>query len=157
MYNRTLSEVEIREVAKCHENKRAKSCENTITFSTSAPRTSYSSVWGGDKAGQGYGRGRLNSKAAWCAANSKVGEWMQMDTGSLQSIVGITTQGRRDSSDWVTGFKVQVSIDGMAWTDGTFSLALSLWLSPFLLSDSSARTCARALSLVISPTLFLYF
>lgn len=117
MYNHTLSAHEVREASKCHENERAKGCPNLITFSTSAPRTSYSSVFGGDKPGEGYARGRLNSKAAWCAGNYKVGEWMQMDTGSLQSIVGITTQGRRDASNWVTGFKVQVSKDGMAWTD----------------------------------------
>jgi hypothetical protein len=117
IYNRTLTSSEVREASKCRENTRAKGCPNLITFSTSAPRTRYSSTFGGDRPGEGFGRGRLNSKGAWCAASSKTGEWMQMDTGSLQSIVGVTTQGRRDSSAWVTGFKVQVSVDGMAWTD----------------------------------------
>ena len=117
IYNRTLTTSEIRDAARCEANQRAKGCDNLISFSTSAPRTIYSSVWGGDKPGSGFGRGRLNSKAAWCAASSHVGEWMQMDTGSLQSIVGVVTQGRRDANNWVTGFKVQVSKDGMAWED----------------------------------------
>jgi hypothetical protein len=75
MYNRSLLNSEVRIASNCAENYRAQSCPNLITFSTSAPRTSYSTVFGGDKPGEGYGRGRLNSKSAWCAGNTKVGQW----------------------------------------------------------------------------------
>ncbi|EKX33788.1 hypothetical protein GUITHDRAFT_44529, partial [Guillardia theta CCMP2712] len=63
------------------------------------------------------GRGRLNSKQAWSAAENKPGEFMVLDTGSIQSISGVITQGRHDEDQWVTSFKVLVSADGIQWDD----------------------------------------
>jgi hypothetical protein len=40
---------------------------------------------------------------------------MQFDTGDIQSIVGVVTQGRRDREEWVTEFRVDVSVDGNEW------------------------------------------
>ena len=52
--------------------------------------------------------GRLNSKQAWSAgARMGIGDSMTIDTGELQSIAGIVTQGRKDSNQWVTSYKVQ--------------------------------------------------
>jgi hypothetical protein len=43
--------------------------------------------------GRGFSAGRLNSPQAWSPQQSKVGEWFQMDTGSIQSISGVATKG----------------------------------------------------------------
>ncbi|KAJ1490398.1 hypothetical protein T484DRAFT_3342484 [Baffinella frigidus] len=40
---------------------------------------------------------------------------MQIDTGMVQSIVGVITQGRKDAEEWVTSFTVKVSSDGSEW------------------------------------------
>jgi len=40
-----------------------------------------------------------------------------MDTGEVQSIAGVATQGRRDAAQWVTSIIVQVSDDGKKWQD----------------------------------------
>eukprot|EP00960_Hanusia_phi_P074325 768213-Hanusia_phi.AAC.3 len=117
MWNRTLSSEEVRASAKCVDLDKAKTCDNTISFSVSAPRTAYSSVLGGDQPGEGNARGRLNSKAAWCAASNKVGNYMQMDTGSAQTVLGVVIQGKKDANFWVTGFKVQISNDGQSFVD----------------------------------------
>ena len=67
--------------------------------------------------GAGYSAGRMNSPQAWSAKESAVGQWMQMDTGSVQSISGLVTQGRRDQDEWVTSYQVQVSSDSKDWID----------------------------------------
>ena len=59
--------------------------------------------------GQGHGRGRIKSPQAWSVRTSNVGQWMQLDTGEVQSIAGVVTQGRRDAAQWVTSIIVQVS------------------------------------------------
>ena len=61
--------------------------------------------------------GRLNSLTAWGPKRSQQGEWIQIDTGSLQTIAGVVTQGRRNSAQWVTSFIVKVSADGRQWKD----------------------------------------
>ena len=35
---------------------------------------------------------------------------MQMDTGEVQSIAGVATQGRRDAAQWVTSIIVQATL-----------------------------------------------
>ncbi|EKX45742.1 hypothetical protein GUITHDRAFT_43265, partial [Guillardia theta CCMP2712] len=54
---------------------------------------------------------------AWSAKQNKVGEWMQIDGGEIQSIAGVVVQGRRDWDQWVTTFKVEVSDDGGKWVE----------------------------------------
>jgi hypothetical protein len=60
--------------------------------------------------GQGHGLGRVRSPQAWSVRTSVVGQWMQIDTGELQSIAGVATQGRRDAAQWVTSIVVQASL-----------------------------------------------
>ena len=118
VYNHTLTAEQIRESSRCVSNSIGQRCPHLISFSSSAARTKYSSVYGGDPPGEGHGSGRLNSNMAWVAQDNRPGEeWMEMDSGAVQSIMGITTQGRRDNDQWVTGFKVKVSSDGNAWVD----------------------------------------
>lgn len=65
--------------------------------------------------GKGYASGRMNSKQGWSAKDNKVGEWMEVDTGSIQSISGVITQGRRNHAQWVKSFTVSVSEDAKTW------------------------------------------
>eukprot|EP00960_Hanusia_phi_P062612 765213-Hanusia_phi.AAC.3 len=118
MLNRTMSITEAREAAKCVQLPHAASCDNTVVLTVSAPRTAYSSVLNGDEPGEGNGQGKLTSEAAWCSGKTKVGSYMQMDAGSVQTIVGVALRGKKDGDSWVTGFKVQVSDDGQKWQDG---------------------------------------
>jgi hypothetical protein len=90
-------------------------CAFKISFTPPDIGNSYSSTWNNDKAGSGHGRGRLNSPQAWSAAENKVGHWMQVDVGEIVSIAGIITQGRRDYPQWVTSYKVQVTLL-LPWT-----------------------------------------
>jgi ABC-type sugar transport system ATPase subunit len=58
--------------------------------------------------GRGHGLGRLKSLQAWSVRTCNVNQWMQIDTGEVQSISGVVTQGRRDAAQWVTSVRVQV-------------------------------------------------
>jgi hypothetical protein len=60
--------------------------------------------------------GRLGSRTGWLAGANDNGEWMQFDTGFIQSILGIVTQGRMDTEAWVKSYKVAVSKDETTWT-----------------------------------------
>lgn len=79
----------------------------------------YSSVWANEQSGVGHGRGRLNSPQGWSAGVNRVGEWMQIDTGEVQSIAGVVVQGRAEAwvNQRVTTFRVKISKDGSAWQD----------------------------------------
>ena len=60
--------------------------------------------------GQGHGLGRIKSPQAWSVRTNVVGQWMQMDTGEVQSIAGVVTQGRREAAQWVTSIIVQATL-----------------------------------------------
>jgi hypothetical protein len=60
-----------------------------------------------DQVGKGHGRGRLKSLQAWSPRTCNVGQWMQLDTGEVQSIAGVLTQGRHEAPQWVTSLIVQ--------------------------------------------------
>lgn len=79
---------------------------------------SASSVWGGEPIGTGHGRGRLDSKQAWSAANNTVGEWYQIDNGVEGKIKGIAIKGRGDQwSQYVKTFKVKYKGNSGTWKD----------------------------------------
>ena len=65
-------------------------------------------------------RGRLNSKAAkdkggsWSAASNNRSQWLEIDLRSQNiNVTRVATQGRHDSSQWVTKYKLQYSKDGV--------------------------------------------
>jgi hypothetical protein len=117
MWDQELSEVEMATFCGCTLAKLGKPCKLVIMIAPPDYKMAYSSVWNNDPLGKGHARGRLRSKQGWSALNNKIGEWMQLNTGEIQSIAGVVTQGRRDSSQRVTAFKVQVSDDGDTWVD----------------------------------------
>ena len=58
----------------------------------------------------------LDSAQAWSAQHNVVGQHMTINAGSVVDMMGVVTQGRSDSSQWVTSFQVQVSVDGSTFT-----------------------------------------
>ncbi|XP_011663055.2 uncharacterized protein LOC589087 [Strongylocentrotus purpuratus] len=66
-------------------------------------------------------RSRLDTVAgggrtgAWSARTNDVNQWLQVDLNSFYIITGVITQGRQDTDQWVTAFKVSSSDDGTNW------------------------------------------
>ena len=65
-------------------------------------------------------RGRLNlqltesTTGAWAALTQDANQWLQVDLGWTHSTVSqVATQGRINSDQWVTMYKLQYSNDGM--------------------------------------------
>ena len=64
-------------------------------------------------------RARLNGNptgkgmGAWCALNNDKNQWLQVDLGRYTTVTHIATQGRSDSSQWVTKYSLQYSDDGV--------------------------------------------
>ncbi|KAL9960201.1 hypothetical protein ACROYT_G033623 [Oculina patagonica] len=79
---------------------------------------SASSEWN-DFAAASNGRLHLQEKnrinaGGWVALTQDVNQWLQVDLGSLNTIVtGVATQGRPVLSRWVTKYKLQYSDDGV--------------------------------------------
>ena len=65
-------------------------------------------------------QGRLHFKAgggksgAWTAGSNDANQWLQVDLGNQHTqVTGVATQGRNDSPQWVTKYKLQYSHDGV--------------------------------------------
>ncbi|XP_063956498.1 uncharacterized protein LOC129263243 [Lytechinus pictus] len=44
--------------------------------------------------------------------------WIQADIGVLRDIIGVQLQGNADDDNWVTTYRVRLSINGSVWKDG---------------------------------------
>ena len=52
----------------------------------------------------------------WSAHRNDENQWLQIDLGSQNSrVTRVATQGRSDSSEWVTQYKLQYSKDGVTF------------------------------------------
>ncbi len=78
---------------------------------------SYSSVHANDAVGTGHARSMLDSAQAWSALTSTVGQFMTISLGSVQTVMGVVTQGRAAYSQWVSSYKVQTSPDCSVYSD----------------------------------------
>ncbi|XP_070563234.1 neurocan core protein-like [Ptychodera flava] len=62
--------------------------------------------------------GRLNyvwtSVQAWRARKNETGQWLQIFLGRDRRVTGVATQGRGDSDEWVTTYRLAYKVDG-AW------------------------------------------
>ena len=65
-------------------------------------------------------QGRLNLKAtgnkaeSWSALGNDLSQWLQVDLVSpYTKVTRVATQGRKDSPQWVTKYKLQFSNDGV--------------------------------------------
>ena len=84
--------------------------------------------------------GRLNLAAgsgkvgSWCAKRNDVNQWLQIDLGSLTTVTKVATQGRQDSSQWVTSYSLSYSLTGSYWVQ--YTVRGKKKVTYFLLSDS---------------------
>jgi len=62
--------------------------------------------------------GRLHYKdkvGAWAVAMNNLNQWIQIDFGIETTVTYVATQGRHNSAQWVTQYKLQYSNDGNAF------------------------------------------
>ena len=57
----------------------------------------------------------LDSAQAWTARVNNANQWMQIDLGNLTNVTGVVTQGRANSNQWVTNYRVSTSTNGEKW------------------------------------------
>lgn len=61
--------------------------------------------------------GRLFYWSGWSTAVNDVSEWLQIDLGQKNvKVIGAATQGRHNSGQWVTTYKLQYSDEGVSFT-----------------------------------------
>ena len=91
-------------------------------------------------------RARLNLAAAsgkvgsWCVKTNNVNQWLQIDLGSPTTVTKVATQGRQDSSQWITSYSLSYSLAGSFWVQytvrGKRKVTIVLNSLRFLVSDS---------------------
>ena len=89
----------MRKECDCELPQEAKaSCAAYIYSSPSYEEYSASSIYGNYKMGWNhYGHPRLGDSYCWKAASNAPGkEWLQIDTGKVQTIPGVVVQGRQN-------------------------------------------------------------
>ena len=69
------------------------------------------------------GNGRLNFHlipgrvGAWAAGNLRENSWFQVDFGRFVKVTMVATQGRQDTLQWVTKYRLSYSYDGNFFQD----------------------------------------
>ena len=69
--------------------------------------------------GAGKQQWRLNQAGipgGWVALDSDEQPWLQISLYRQTPITGVIVQGREDEDQWVTSYKVQISVDGTSWS-----------------------------------------
>jgi hypothetical protein len=103
----------------------ATACQETWLLDTGYASIRYSSIHNNDPVGVNYGTGKLDSEQGWSSIALDLNQWMEIDIGQTMNVAGVVTQGRRASNymgisgvaaQWVTAYRVEVSVDGTAWT-----------------------------------------
>ncbi|XP_022777446.1 lactadherin-like [Stylophora pistillata] len=63
--------------------------------------------------------GRLNEtrrRGGWCPKTTgDRTDYLQVDMGSVLSVCAVATQGEEVLPEWTTNYKLNLSIDGLAW------------------------------------------
>ena len=68
---------------------------------------------------------RLNLVAAsgkrgsWAAKTNNVNQWLQIDLGTPTTVTKVATQGRQDTSQWITSYSLSYSLAGSFWVQYT--------------------------------------
>ena len=92
--------------------------DGRISDSAMTASTIYSSVCAANHA-------RLNfapasgKVGAWCVKTNDVNQWLQIDLGTPTTFTKVATQGRQDSSQWVTSYSLSYSLTGSFWIQCT--------------------------------------
>ena len=102
-------------------NPATSTCLSSVIQNAPYSRHRYSSTWGNYEKGVYFAQGKLNAQYSWLPGSSRTGftdgEWLQLDTGAVQALAGVVTQGRGDAGWWTTSFAVKVSENGDDWTE----------------------------------------
>jgi hypothetical protein len=62
-------------------------------------------------------RGRLSAEFGWAAkTNPNPNDYLQIDLGLPYVICAIGTQGNSNENEWVTAYKINISLDNSKWT-----------------------------------------
>ena len=63
--------------------------------------------------------GRLNftSGSSWCVGTNDTNPYLQIDLRTLHIICAVSTQGNSQADQWVKTYTLQLSTDGITWTD----------------------------------------
>ena len=112
----------------CATGEGTQACTSCVDAIFNPPELSraYSSVYNNEAVGTGHARSMLHGSQAWSAATSQVGEWMQIDAGSVLTVKGVVSQARGESWQRVTEYRVEASSDGSLWANmGTFPHSLA--------------------------------
>ena len=60
---------------------------------------------------------RYSAGGPWCAAESDLAPYLQVDLGSLHVVCAVATQGNSKAEQWVETYQLQSSTDETTWTD----------------------------------------
>jgi hypothetical protein len=60
--------------------------------------------------------GATSGVANWSAKRNTEGQWIQIDFGQVSQIDEVTIMGRYNMAQWITKFKLLVSLDGRNWS-----------------------------------------
>jgi len=90
-------------------------CEEEVVPPYSS--ASASTVHSNDNYGYKHGQGALDSAQGWSAAANNAAQWWQWDLSTQRMVTGVVTQGRANSNQWVTKYKVSHSNEGTTWSD----------------------------------------
>lgn len=113
------------ECPPCHAGAAAQLVETNVPYSGHL----YSSIFKNHVIGVCHGRGQLDSIQGWAPAQNALGEWMQLNLGTVKSVGGIVVQSRGRGAndgcasviDWsfqrVLTYRVSVSTDGNNFED----------------------------------------
>eukprot|EP01017_Pseudomicrothorax_dubius_P023571 TRINITY_DN25154_c0_g1_i1.p1 TRINITY_DN25154_c0_g1~~TRINITY_DN25154_c0_g1_i1.p1 ORF type:complete len:137 (-),score=10.37 TRINITY_DN25154_c0_g1_i1:109-519(-) len=64
---------------------------------------------------RGTGNASTDWIGGWCPSVLDTNQWIEFRSDTVREWVAIDTQGRNDGDQWVTGFKVFSSLDGVIW------------------------------------------
>ena len=67
-----------------------------------------------------HSKSTLDSVQAWSSRYNKINEYITFDLGSIRTIGGVVTQGRKNNNQWVTSFKVRYSNDNKNYKEVDF-------------------------------------
>ena len=93
MWDSALSAKDMAAASKCNLPEEGSACAGVIEMNVPYDRITASSVWYGYAISQGWGQVQLNSPGSWAPGSWDQNQWIQLDTGAVQMIAGVVTQG----------------------------------------------------------------
>jgi len=134
VYDRALTQNEISSLKDAMEGTATSTASAAPVFGSAPPppaiakngasptvdenKRKYSSVHLNDKPGNGHARSKLDSPQAWSAAKNAIGQWAQLDLGSVKAVYAVVMKPRtgNTNSQRVKSYTVKVSTDEITWT-----------------------------------------